>query len=189
MAGALHHLRLPAESHTGGHPLLSAVFMRSLRTYLTYILVPIPEAQQQMGQHMDHIRLEEFPQHGAEHLEGKEGSWGREGRRAGAAWDNLPATCSPSRNTQGSCETEWLSHREQHPLLPLNRKGEGGSIQYFLALTARKAKSVSAKSVAESESPGHISKDQMEWVTHSCPCAAHTKTPALQRERKGQILP
>lgn len=74
MAGALHHLRLPAESHTGGHPLLPEVFMRSLRTYLTYILVPIPEAQQQMGQHMDHIRLEEFPQHGAEHLEGKEGS-------------------------------------------------------------------------------------------------------------------
>lgn len=32
-----------------------------------------------MGQHVDHIRLEELPQHCAEHLEGKEGSWGWQG--------------------------------------------------------------------------------------------------------------
>lgn len=30
-----------------------------------------------MGQHMDHIGLEELPQHGAEHLEGKQSSWGQ----------------------------------------------------------------------------------------------------------------
>lgn len=132
VAGALHRLRFPAESHTGSHPLLPAVFMRSLRTYLTYILVPIPEAQKQMGQHVNHVWLEEFPQHGAEHLKGKEGSWGREGRTAGAPWDNLPATCSPSRNTQGSCETEVAaSQGAAHPASPragrwLNRKGEGG---------------------------------------------------------------
>lgn len=59
--------------------------MCSLRTYLTHVLVPIPEAQQQMGQHMNHVWLEELPQHGAEHLEGKEGSWGR-------GWDSWEQT-------------------------------------------------------------------------------------------------
>lgn len=132
MARALHRLRFPAKSHTSGHPLLPAVFMRSLRTYLTYVLVPIPEAQQQMGQHVNHVRLKEFPQHGTEHLKGKEGSWGRESGTAGAAQDNLPTTCSPSRNTQGSCETEVAAPQGAAPPASpragrwLNRKGEGG---------------------------------------------------------------
>lgn len=54
------------------------------RTYLPYVLVPIPKAQQQMGQHVDHVGLEELPQHGAEHLEGKQRSWGRGGHSAGS---------------------------------------------------------------------------------------------------------
>jgi hypothetical protein len=41
-----------------------------------------------MGQHVDHIRLEELPQHGTEHLEGKQRSWGEDDRRA----ENAKAT-------------------------------------------------------------------------------------------------
>lgn len=58
----------------------AAGLLHSLRTYLTHILVPVPEAQQQMGQHVNDVRLKELPQHGAEHLKGKEGSWGRRRR-------------------------------------------------------------------------------------------------------------
>lgn len=69
--------------------------MRSLGTYLTHILVPIPEAQQQVGQHVHHVRLEELAQRGAEHLEGKEGSWGKKAGQLG----RLPAASSPSGDT------------------------------------------------------------------------------------------
>lgn len=90
--------------------------MCSLRTYLTYILVPIPEAQQQMGQHVNHVRLEELPQHGTEHLEGKEGSWGREGRAAGATSLSLP---HPLETLRAAVGLKWLPPmKEQHPLPP-----------------------------------------------------------------------
>ena len=86
---------------------LPAIPKCSLRTYLTHVLVPIPEAQQQMGQHMNHVRLEELSQHGAEHLEGKEGSWGRrqdgweQDVLSGQLQDKLPTTSSASGKHSG----------------------------------------------------------------------------------------
>lgn len=56
------------------HPRPSLLRISSLLPYLTHVLIAIPKAQQQMGQHVDHIGLKELPQHGAEHLEGKQGS-------------------------------------------------------------------------------------------------------------------
>lgn len=74
--GAEGPLAVGAGSHPRHLPdraCLGAVHF-CLQTYLSYVLIPIPKAQQQMGQHMDHIGLEELPQHGAEHLEGKQSS-------------------------------------------------------------------------------------------------------------------
>lgn len=48
--------------------------MCGLGTYLTHVLVSIPEAKQQVGQHMNHVGLEKLAQHGAEHLKGKQGT-------------------------------------------------------------------------------------------------------------------
>lgn len=65
--------KLPAKPHTQHWVPAVTCSHTSFRTYLTHILVPIPKAQQQMGQNVNYIRLKELPQHGAEHLEGKEG--------------------------------------------------------------------------------------------------------------------
>lgn len=83
----------------------------SLRTYLTYILVPIPEAQQQMGQHVHHVWLKELPQHSAEHLEGKEGSWGRRWT-AGTTSLQPPHLLETLRAAVG---LTWLPHEAAAP--------------------------------------------------------------------------
>lgn len=85
--------------------------MCSLRTYLPYVLVPIPEAQQQVGQHVNHVRLEELPQHGAEHLEGKQGSWGRR-RTAGTTSLRPPHLLETRRAAVG---LTWLPHEAAAP--------------------------------------------------------------------------
>lgn len=133
-SGPSHLLRPWAETHRHWRPQLAAGLTCSLRTYLTHILVPISEAQQQMGQHMNHIRLEELPQHGAQHLKGKEGSWGWRNRwKQIVLWrqpqDKLPAISS----SQGSCGTTapstsprawmWLSRKEERTGQCLSLRG------------------------------------------------------------------
>jgi hypothetical protein len=116
--------RVPAAGalpHIGGFPgratHQAAVLSSSLGPYLTNILVPIPKAQKQMGQHMNHVGLEELPQHGTEHLKGKQGSWGkkvgelRKKHPMGKRGWRLPVTSSPSLRVARKlkCNTFGLS--------------------------------------------------------------------------------
>lgn len=43
-----------------------------LPTHLSDILVSVSKAEQEVWQHMDHIRLKQLPQHVTQHLKGKQ---------------------------------------------------------------------------------------------------------------------
>lgn len=46
-----------------------------LPAHLSDILVSVSKAEQEVWQHVDHIRLKQLPQHVTQHLKGKKGSW------------------------------------------------------------------------------------------------------------------
>lgn len=46
-----------------------------LTAHLSDILVSVSKAEQEVRQHMDHIRLKQLSQHVTQHLKGKQCSW------------------------------------------------------------------------------------------------------------------
>lgn len=51
------------------------ILICDLPTHLSNILVSVSKAEQEVWQHVDHIRLKQFPQHVTQHLKGEQSSW------------------------------------------------------------------------------------------------------------------
>lgn len=59
--------RIPAKS--------KVLMQKAAAAHLSDILISVSKAEQEVWQHMDHIRLKKLPQHVTQHLKGKERSW------------------------------------------------------------------------------------------------------------------